>query len=97
MMWADGEITRAQMKTMQSRVEARLEDNRRAFSRLTHPADAAEYIGHGKELEAKWHTLSLSQQVPIIQAVLHKVTILPATKSGRHGLDPDRVVPEWRL
>ncbi|GGG49721.1 serine recombinase [Kocuria dechangensis] len=96
-MWADGEITRAQMKTMQSRVEARLETNRRAFSRLTHPADAAEYIGQGQELRAKWHTLNLSQQVAIIKAVLHKVTILPATTPGRHGLDPNRVVPEWRL
>ncbi|GAB2604356.1 recombinase family protein [Kocuria himachalensis] len=96
-MWADGEITRAQMKTMQSRVEARLEDNRRAFSRLTHPADAAEYIGHGQELEAKWHTLNLSQQVAIIKAVLHKLTILPATKPGRHGIDKDRVLPDWRL
>ncbi|MCM3485369.1 hypothetical protein M3684_06745 [Kocuria rosea] len=96
-MWADAEITRAQMKTMQSRVEARLEDNRRAFSRLTHPADAAEYIGHGQELEAKWHTLNLSQQVAIIKAVLHKLTILPATKPGRHGIDKDRVLPDWRL
>lgn len=96
-MWADGDMTREQFKNAQERLTKRLEDYRRAYSRLTHPADAAEYIGHGAELREKWQTLGLSQQVAIIKAVLSKATILPATKSGRHGLDPARVVPEWRL
>ncbi|MGQ1836948.1 recombinase family protein [Kocuria turfanensis] len=96
-MWTDGELTRPQFQKAQARLTKRLEDSRRAFSRLTHPADAAEYIGHGAELREKWQTLGLSQQVAIIKAVMSKATILPATKSGRHGLDPARVVPEWRL
>ncbi|WP_367402094.1 recombinase family protein [Kocuria marina] len=96
-MWTDGELTRAQFRTAQERLSKRLEDNRRAFSRLTHPADAAEYVGRGSELRAKWSTLNLDQQVAIIKSVLRKVTILPATTTGRHGLDPARVVPEWRL
>lgn len=96
-MWTDGDMTRSQFKTAQRRLGARIEENRRALSRLTHPTDAAEYVGRGAELREKWHTLNLSQQVAIIKAVLHKAVILPATNSGRHGLDPSRVVPEWRL
>ncbi|WP_426118652.1 recombinase family protein [Kocuria sp. LHG3120] len=96
-MWADGDLTRKQFKDGQDRLTRRLEENTRELSRLTHPADAAEYIGHGAELREKWQTLNLSQQVAIIKAVLHKATIMPATKTGGHGLDPSRVVPEWRL
>ncbi|MFE7630274.1 recombinase family protein [Kocuria sp. NPDC057446] len=96
-MWLNDQLTRTQFQSAQARLQRRQEENRKAYSRLTHPADAVDYIGHGNELRQKWHTLNLSQQVAIIKAVLHKVTILPATTPGRHGLDPNRVVPEWRL
>jgi site-specific DNA recombinase len=64
--------------------------------RLTHRDAVADYIGHGEELRQQWDGLNLSRQVAIVKAVLNHATILPATKVGRHGLDPDRVVPDWR-
>ncbi|MHA7274987.1 recombinase family protein [Arthrobacter sp. Hz1] len=95
-MWADGEISRTEWSTARKRIQDRLETNRRTFARLTRRDAVADYIGHGNELRAQWEGLNLSRQVAIVKAVLNQATILPATKVGRHGLDPDRVVPDWR-
>lgn len=96
-MWSDGEISRAEWRTARTRLQARLEANRRAFARLTHRDAVADYIGRGDELRHQWDGLNLSRQVAIVKAVLGHATILPATVPGRHGLDPSRVVPEWRV
>ncbi|WP_430868221.1 recombinase family protein [Demequina aurantiaca] len=96
-MWADGEISREEWKAARDRVESRLEANRRMLARLTQHDAIEDYIGHGHTLRAKWDTLALSQQVPIIKAVLEYATITPAKKRGFKGLDIDRVVPTWRL
>lgn len=95
-MWTDGEISRAEWLKARKRVEDHLEANRRHLARLTHREAAVDYIGHGKELREKWDSLNLSRQVAIVKAVLNHLTILPASTPGRHGLDPTRVVPEWR-
>lgn len=95
-MWADGEISRPEWLQARNRIEKNLEANRRSFARLTHRDAVADYIGHGKELRNQWNGLNLSRQVAIVKAVLNHVTILPATTPGRRGLDPSRVVPEWR-
>lgn len=95
-LWADGEISRAEWLKARKRIEDRLEGNRRTFARLTRRDAVADYIGHGDELRAQWGGLNLSRQVAIVKAVLNHATIMPATKVGRHGLDPDRVVPDWR-
>ena len=96
-MWADGEISKAEWLKARDRIEARREDNRRTFFRVTQRDAVAEYIGHGDELRAQWGDLNLSRQVAIVKAVLDFATIVPAAVPGRHGLDPDRVVPTWRL
>jgi site-specific DNA recombinase len=95
-MWADGELTRQGHATARKRIEDRLEANRRTFARLTHRDAVADYIGHGDELRAQWDGLNLSRQVAVVKAVLNRITILPAAKVGRHGLDPNRVVADWR-
>ena len=95
--WADGEISKAEWLKARSRIEARLEANRRAFARLTQRDAVADYIGRGGELRQQWDGLNLSRQVAIVKAVLSSATILPAIVPGRRGLDPDRVEPEWRL
>ena len=95
-MWADGEISRTEWSKARKRIQDRLEANRRTFARLTHRDAVADYIGHGEELRQQWNSLNLSRQVAIVKAVLDHATILPATKVGRHGLDPERVVPDWR-
>jgi DNA invertase Pin-like site-specific DNA recombinase len=95
-MWADGEISRTEWVQARKRIQDRLEANRTAFARLTIRDAVADYIGHGGELRDKWASLNLSRQVAIVKAVLNQATILPATKVGRQGLDPARVVPDWR-
>jgi DNA invertase Pin-like site-specific DNA recombinase len=95
--WADGDISKAEWLKARDRIQARLEANRRAFARLTHRDAVADYIGRGDELRTQWDGLNLSRQVAIIKAVLNHATITPATVPGRHGLDPNRVLPDWRL
>jgi len=95
--WADGQISKAEWLTARTRIEARLQANRHAFARLTHRDAVADYIGRGDELRSQWAGLNLSRQVAIVKAVLNQATILPAKTPGRHGLDPERVQPDWRL
>lgn len=95
--WADGVISKAEWLKARNRIEARLEANRRGFARLTHRDAVVDYIGRGDELRQQWDGLNLSRRVAIVKAVLNFATILPAAVPGRHGMDPDRVVPDWRL
>ena len=95
--WADGEITRAEWKRARERIAGRLEANRSAFARMTHREAAANYLGRGEELRGTWQGLNLSRQVAIVKAVLDHAVITKANVPGRHGLDPDRVQPVWRL
>lgn len=96
-MWADGELSREEWKTARTRLEARVVANRRTLARLTHRDAIENYVGQGETLRATWESLDLSRQAAIVKAVLDHAVIKPATKPGRNGLDPDRVVPQWRL
>jgi len=95
-MFADGEMSRAEWKKARDHIQIRLEANRREFARLTQRDAVADYLGRADELRDAWGSLNLSRQVAIVKAVLDYATILPATP-GRRGLDPDRVVPTWRV
>jgi site-specific DNA recombinase len=94
--WADNDLSRAEWLKARKRVEERLEANRKRFARLTRRDAVADHIGHGDELRAQCDGLNLSRQVAIVKAVLNHVTVLPAERVGRHGLDPNRVIPGWR-
>ncbi len=96
-MWADGELSREEWKTARDRLEARVVANRRSLSRLTQRDAIENYVGQGEALRVTWESLDLSRQAAIVKAVLDHAIIMPATKPGRNGLDPDRVVPQWRL
>ena len=96
-MWADGELSREEWKTARDRLEARVTGNRRTLARLTQRDAIENYLGQGGVLRERWQGLDLSRQSAIVKAVLDHAVILPATKPGRNGLDPDRVVPQWRL
>ena len=93
-MFADGDISRAEWKVARDKIEPRLEADTRALSRISGRDSAADYVGRGDELRAAWDGLNLARQVAIVKAVLTGAKILPATRPGRHGLDPDRVVPD---
>jgi len=95
--YAEGMFSIQEWKTARDRLEASLEANRKALARLTQHDALEEYIGRGETLREQWETLTLSQQVAIIKAVLEHVGIGPATRRGIQGLDPERVVPAWRL
>lgn len=96
-MWADGELSREEWKTARDRLEARVTANRRTLARLTQRDAIENYLGQGEALRERWEGLDLSRQSAIVKAVLDHAVILPATKPGRNGLDPDRVSPQWRL
>ncbi len=96
-MWADGELSRDEWKIARDRLEARRTSNRRTLARLTHRDAIENYVGQGEALREQWEGLNLSRQAAIVKAVLDHAVILPATKPGRNGLDPDRVAPRWRL
>lgn len=96
-MFADGDISREEWKIARDRLEARVEANRKTLARLTRHDALEDYIGRGESLREQWDTLTLSQQVAIIKAVLEYATIQPASRRGLQGLDPERVVPAWRL
>jgi DNA invertase Pin-like site-specific DNA recombinase len=95
--WADGKVSKEEWLHVRDRVQGRLEGNRAAFARLTQRDAVADYLGHGAELQGRWDELVLSQQVAIVKAVLTHATIASAPVPGRHGLDPSRVLPVWRL
>lgn len=95
--WADGQISKAEWLKARGRIEPRLTASRREFARLTQRDAVQEYIGRGDELAAQWDGLNLSRQVAIVKAVLNRAVIVPATVPGRRGLDPNRVLPDWRL
>ena len=96
-LYADRLVSKAEWLTARDRIQVRLEANRREFARLTHRDAVADYIGRGDELRAQWDGLNLSRQVAIVKAVLNHATITPAAVPGRHGLDPNRVLPDWRV
>lgn len=71
--------------------------NRRTLARLTQRDAIENFLGQGEQLREQWEGLNLSRQAAIVKAVLDHAVILPATKIGQHGLDPERVAPQWRL
>jgi len=96
-VYADRSISTQEWLTARDRIQTRLEAGRRAFALLTHRDAVADYIGRGDELRAQWDGLTFSRQVAIVKAVLNQATILPAAVPGRHGLDPNRVLADWRV
>lgn len=96
-MFGDRQVSVQEWKVARDRIEPRLEANRREFARLTQRDAVADYLGKGDELREAWGSLNLSRQVAVVKAVLESATILKAATPGRHGLDPERVVPRWRV
>lgn len=96
-IWADGEISKEEWIRARGRIQARLEVNRRELAKVTGRDAVQDYIGRGDELKKQWSGLNLSRQVAIVKAVLASATIMPAAVPGRHGLEVERVLPEWRL
>lgn len=95
--FAEGPIGRSEWMTARAKVEPRLEANRRALAMAQRRDALAEYVGRGHELRGAWDGPHLTRQIAIVKAVLAGATIMPAAVPGRHGLDPNRVQPHWRV
>lgn len=96
-IWADGEISSEEWIRARGRIQARLEVNRRELAKGTGRDAAQDYIRRGDELKDQWSSLNISRQVAVVKAALASATIMSAAVPGRHGLDAERVLPEWRL
>lgn len=95
-MWSNREISAAEWKAAREPIEARIRSTNRQLEQLhgSHVLDGL--VGAGAELRGTWEELNLDRQAAIIGAVLDYATILPGTPGAR-VLDPNRVVPTWRL
>ena len=95
-MWDAGEIGRAEWMRLRAKVEARLDANRRLLARRSHTAALTPYTGQGGALRGAWPSLTLDQRRAVIQAVVDRVNVHPATVRGPK-FDPSRVEVVWRV
>ena len=73
-----------------------MQTNQRKVNRLSDTSRLAEIVGHGDSLRRQWSGLTLLRQRAIIETILDHV-VIKAGALGARGLDPARVVPNWRL
>lgn len=95
-MWAAKTISSPEWKAAREPIEARIYNSQRQLSQLTGTNTLSGIVGHGEELRTSWESLNLSRQAAIVAAVLDYATIA-AGSGGRRAMDPNRIVPSWRL
>ncbi|TXN31947.1 recombinase family protein [Lacisediminihabitans profunda] len=96
-MWARKEISSADWKEARDILDAKLYTIERQLSQITGTNTLDGIAGHGGELRTSWDSLNLTRQAAIVAAVLDFATISPGTGGGRREVDPNRIVPSWRL
>lgn len=96
-MLANGEVTKQEWSVMRETVDSQLRLAQGSLANLTKRTAVDAYIGKADDLRRQWADLNLTRQAAIVKAVLNHVTVVPAAVRGRHGLDPDRIQPDWRL
>lgn len=77
-------------------IQARVDRQERALSRITRSDTLHGLIGNGAGLRATWDSLPLTRAHAIVRAVLDHATIAPGTV-GTRQFDYHRVHPTWRL
>ncbi len=94
--WHRGDISKAEWLYARKLVEKDLSAARKQLARLDGTTAADEWAGRGQELAAMWGGpgMSLYRQVAIVGAILDRVVIHPAARSGNR-MDPGRVKPVW--
>ena len=95
-MWDGGEISKAEWLRLRSKVESRLEGNRRALSRIRRTTALDDFAGRPGALRAAWGDLSFDRQRAIVATIVDKVTIGPGRR-GFNRFDPSRVDVAWRV
>lgn len=96
-LWAAKTISSAEWKAAREPIESRIYATERQLSRMVGTTALDGITGHGDELRAGWESLNLTRQAAIIAAVLDFATINAGTGGGRREVDPNRIVPTWRV
>lgn len=95
-MWASKQISSAEWKAAREPIEARIRDAERQLSTFSGTTALHGLIGNSAALRDDWDSLNLTRQAAIIAAVLDFATIAPGDPGAR-ALDPNRIIPTWRL
>lgn len=95
LMWTRDEISSAELKTGRAPLEKRVRDADRQLGQLAGTRRLDGLAGHGSTLRTAWDTMPLTRQAAIVSAILDYATILPSPPS--HTVNPNRIVPSWRL
>jgi hypothetical protein len=92
-MFANGEISRGEWVTVRNTIERRLTETRRAIAAASrHQPVPLKAKGLLREA---WPKLSISERRAVVEAVVDKITVNPATTVGCR-FDPGRVTVVWR-
>ncbi|MGH9032854.1 MAG: recombinase family protein [Acidimicrobiia bacterium] len=94
-MYADGEISRAELLTARRRLTERRENAQRHLAATTSSDALAEFAEPGA-LRAAWPTLDIDRQRAVLAAVVDEVRVRSAQRRGRI-FDPNRVDISWRV
>jgi len=94
--YADRKLKMTEWLTARKRIEARLSANDRRLQRAATNGQLAGLAGHGATLRPQWQTFNLARQTAIVKTVLDHAVISPG-KLGATSLDPNRVLPVWRV
>lgn len=92
---ADGDLDVASFVHARHRLEARLEETRRALARTQRTAALAELPSGAEALRSAWDSRPLDWRRSLVAAVIAEVTIAPVRVRGRSVFDPERVGIAW--
>jgi hypothetical protein len=95
-LYAGKEITSREWLTARRPIEARIRQTETALARATKSSALTGLAGQGVALRTGWASLNLTRQHAIVAAVLDHAVVGPGTPGVRH-LDPERILPRWRL
>ncbi|CAN5562236.1 recombinase family protein [soil metagenome] len=95
-MWAAKEISSADWKAAREPIESRIHGIERQLSQISGTQTLDGIVGNGDVLRHSWGTLNLTRQAAIVAAVLDFATIT-AGGPGARSMDPNRIIPTWRL
>lgn len=95
-MFGSRELRMDEWKAAREPIEARIRRAEQQLARLSSTSQLDSLIGAGHELREKWDGLNLERQSAIVKALLDYATVRPGTPGAR-SLDPNRLVPVWRL
>jgi len=94
-LFADGEIRKAEWLKARSRIDERITANKKKLSRMTYTSALDGFVGNSEGLRKMWSDLPLARQQAVVAAVIDHVVAGPALK-GRNRFDPKRFTPVWR-